>query len=153
MKRSVMAAVGVLVAWMLLDVVAHRFFLAPIYEATTSLWRPFDQMNVVLIYTVTVVLIGIFIGIYSLLVRPRSLRAGLVLGAFVGLALGISSGFGTFIHMPIPISLAWGWLIVGWLKGLVAGGIVGAVIVDPQSGTSRWVQTGYIGNTLNREHG
>ena len=137
MKRSVMAAVGVLVAWMLLDLVAHRFFLAPIYEATTSLWRPFDQMNVVLIYTVTVVLIGIFIGIYSLLVRPRSLRAGLVLGAFVGLALGISSGFGTFIHMPIPISLAWGWLIVGWLKGLVAGGIVGAVIVDPQSGTSR----------------
>lgn len=115
MKRSVMAAVGVLVAWMLLDFVAHRFFLAPIYEATTSLWRPFDQMNVVLIYMVTVVLIGVFIGIYSLLVRPRSLRAGLVLGAFVGLALGISSGFGTFIHMPIPISLAWGWLIVGWL--------------------------------------
>jgi hypothetical protein len=137
MKRSVMAAVGVLVTWMLLDFVAHRFFLAPLYEATASLWRPFDQMNVVLIYTVTVVLIGIFIGIYSLLVTPRSLRAGLMLGAFVGLALGISSGFGTFIHMPIPISLAWGWLIVGWLKGLVAGGIVGAVIVDPQSGTSR----------------
>lgn len=134
MKRSLLAAVGVLVAWMLLDVIAHRFLLAPIYEATASLWRPFDQMNVVLIYTVTVVLIGIFIGIYSLLVRPRSLRAGLVLGAFVGLALGISSGFGTFIHMPIPISLAWGWLIAGWLKGLVAGGIVGAVIVDPQSG-------------------
>ncbi len=134
MKRSLLAAVGVLVAWMLLDVIAHRFFLAPIYEATASLWRPFDQMNVVLIYTVTLVLIGIFIGIYSLLVRPRSLRAGLVLGAFVGLALGISSGFGTFIHMPIPISLAWGWLIAGWLKGLVAGGIVGAVIVDPQSG-------------------
>jgi hypothetical protein len=94
-------------------------------------------MNVVLIYTVTVVLIGMFIGIYSLLVRPRSLRAGLVLGVLVGLALGISSGFGTFIHMPIPISLAWGWLILGWLKGLVAGGIVGAVIVDPQSETSR----------------
>jgi hypothetical protein len=137
MKRSVLAAVGVLVAWMLLDLVSHRVFLAPIYEATASLWRPFDQMNVVLIYTVTVVLIGMIIGIYSLLVRPRSLRAGLVLGAFLGLALGISSGFGTFIHMPIPISLAWGWLIVGWLKGLVAGGIVGAVIVDPPSGTSR----------------
>lgn len=137
MKRSLTAAVGVLVAWMLLDLIAHRFFLAPIYEATASLWRPFDQMNVVLIYTVTVGLIGIFIGIYSLLVRPRSLRAGLALGAFVGLALGISSGFGTFIHMPIPISLAMGWLILGWVKGLVAGGIVGAVIVDPEPGTPR----------------
>ena len=130
MKRPLLAAVGILVAWMLLDLIAHRFFLAPIYEATASLWRPFDQMNVVLIYTVTGVLIGIVIGIYSLLVRPKSLGAGLVLGAFVGLALGLSSGFGTFVHMPIPLSLAWGWFIAGWLKGLVAGGIVGAVIVD-----------------------
>jgi hypothetical protein len=130
MKRSLTAAVGILVAWMLLDLIAHRFFLAPIYEATASLWRPFDQMNVVLIYTVTVVLIGIVIGIYSLLVRPKSLGAGLVFGAFLGLALGTSSGFGTFVHMPIPLSLAWGWFIAGWLKGLVAGGIAGAVIVD-----------------------
>lgn len=130
MKRSLIAAVGVFVAWMLLDIIAHRFFLAPIYEATASLWRPFDEMNVVLIYTVTVVLIGVVIGIYSLLVRPKSPGAGLVLGSLVGLALGISSGFGTFVHMPIPLSLAWGWFIAGWLKGLVAGGIVGAVIVD-----------------------
>lgn len=130
MKRSLMAGAAVLVAWMLLDLIGHRVFLAPIYEATASLWRPFDQMNLVLIYTVTVVLIAVFVGIYSLLVRPKSLSAGLVLGAFVGLALGISSGFGTFVHMPIPLSLAWGWFIAGWLKGLVAGGIVGAVIVD-----------------------
>ena len=130
MKRSLIAAVGVFVAWMLLDLIAHRLFLAPIYEATANLWRPFDEMNVVLIYTVTVVLIGVVIGIYSLLVRPKSLGAGLVLGALVGLALGISSGFGTFVHMPIPLSLAWGWFIAGWIKGLVAGSIVGAVIVD-----------------------
>jgi hypothetical protein len=61
------------------------------------------------------------------------LGAGLVFGGLLGLALGISSGFGTFIHMPIPLSLAWGWFIAGWLKGLVAGGIAGALIVDSQS--------------------
>ena len=130
MKRSLIAGAATLVAWMLLDLSAHRFLLAPIYEASASLWRPFDQMNVVLIYAVTVVLIGVFVGIYALLVRPKSLRAGLALGAFIGLALGIASGFGTFIHMPIPLALAWGWFIAGWLKGLIAGGIVGAVIVD-----------------------
>ena len=130
MKRPLIAGAAILVAWMLLDLIAHRFFLAQIYEANASLWRPFDQMNVVLIYAVTVVLIGVFVGIYALLVKPKSLGAGLALGAFVGLALGISSGFGTFIHMPIPLALAWGWFIAGWLKGLVAGGIVGAVIVE-----------------------
>ncbi len=130
MRRSLTAAVEILAAWMLLDLIAHRFFLAPVYEATASLWRPFDQMNVVLIYAVTIVLIGVVIGIYSLLVRPKSLGAGLVLGALLGLALGTASGFGTFVHMPIPLSLAWGWFIAGWLKGFVAGGIAGAVIVD-----------------------
>ena len=130
MKRSLLTGFTILVAWMLLDLLIHRIFLAPIYEATKNLWRPFDQMNVVLIYTATLVLIGVFIGIYTWLVRPKSLAAGLGLGAFIGLALGISVGLGTFIHMPIPSPVAWGWFIGGWLKGLVAGAVIGVVIVD-----------------------
>jgi hypothetical protein len=130
MKRLLGAGIAILVAWTLLDTLTHRLFLAPIYEASSNLWRPFNQMSMALIYTVTVVLLGAFVGIYSLLVRPKSLRKGLALGAFIGLALGISSGFGTFIHMSIPLSLAWGWFIAGWLKGVVAGGILGAVITD-----------------------
>jgi hypothetical protein len=130
MKRPLLAGLAILVAWTLLDLLIHRLFLAPIYEANRSLWRPFDQMNLALIYTVIFVLISVFVGTYKLLVRPKSLGAGLGLGAFLGLALGISVGFGTFIHMPIPLPLAWGWFIGGWLKGLVAGAIVGAVIVE-----------------------
>jgi hypothetical protein len=130
MKRPLAAGLAILVAWMVIDALMHRLFLAPIYEASASLWRPFDQMNIPLIYAVTLVLIGVFVSVYWLLVRPKSLGTGMALGAFVGLALGISSGFGTFIHMPIPLSLAWGWLLGGWLKGLVAGGIVGATIVE-----------------------
>jgi hypothetical protein len=78
-------------------------------------------------------LIGVFVGVYQFLVRPKSLRAGLSLGAFIGLALGVSAGFGTFIHMPIPLALAWGWFLGGCLKGLAAGAIVGAVIVNPEN--------------------
>ncbi len=88
-------------------------------------------MNAVLIYIVIFILIGTFVGTYWLLVRPKSLAAGIGLGAFIGLALGISVGFGTYIHMPIPKALAWGWLIGGWLKGIAAGAIVGALINKP----------------------
>jgi len=129
MKRSLLAGIGILLAWTLLDALTHRLFLASFYEANANLWRPVDQMSIALICAVTFVLIGVFIGVYSLLVHPKSLGAGLALGAFVGLALGISSGFGTFIHMPIPLPLALGWFVAGWLKGVVAGGIVGVVIV------------------------
>ena len=107
----------ILIAWTALDVLIHRVLLRQIYENNASLWRPFDQLNIVLIYVVTFVLIGTFLGTYWLLVRPKSLAAGIGLGAFIGLALGISAGFGTYIHMPIPLTLAWGWLIGGLLKG------------------------------------
>jgi hypothetical protein len=137
MKRSIGAGVAILVAWTLFDAVTHRLVLAPLYEANSNLWRPFDQMSTALICAVTLVLISVFVGVYRLLVRPKSLRAGLSLGAFLGLALGISSGFGTFIHMPIPLPLAWGWFVAGCLKGVVAGGIVGAIIVDIDHGSIR----------------
>ena len=132
-KRPLLAALAILVAWTLLDFLLHRLLLAPVYDASQGLWRPFDQMNVALIYVVTFVLIGVFVGVYQFLVRPKSLRAGLSLGAFIGLALGVSAGFGTFIHMPIPLALAWGWFLGGCLKGLAAGAIVGAVIVNPEN--------------------
>jgi hypothetical protein len=108
----------------------HRFLLQPMYEENANLWRPFDQMNVVLIYMVTFTLIATFVATYWLLIRPKSLGVRLRLGAFIGLALGISAGFGTYIHMPIPLALAWGWFIGGWLKGIAAGAIVGALITE-----------------------
>lgn len=125
-KRLVGSGLVILIVWTVLDMLMHRFLLREHYESSAILWRPFDQLNVVLIYVVTFILIGTFVGIYWLLVRPKSLAAGIGLGAFVGLALGISAGFGTFIHMPIPLALAWGWLIGGWLKGVAAGAVVGA---------------------------
>jgi hypothetical protein len=75
----------------------------------------------------------VFIFTYLLLIDPKSLGAGLAFGAFMGLALGVSAGFGTYIHMPIPLSLAWGWFLGGWLKALVAGAIVGLLITKSQA--------------------
>jgi hypothetical protein len=130
MWRLLISGLMILIAWTVLDVLMHQVFLRQMYEDNISLWRPFDEINVLLIYIVTFILIGTFVGTYWLLVRPKSLAAGIGLGAFVGLALGISVGFGTYIHMPIPRALAWGWLIGGWLKGVAAGAIVGALITE-----------------------
>ena len=130
LKQALLSGLAILIAWTVLDVLMHRLLLQPMYEESASLWRPFDQMNVALIYVVTFTLIATFVATYWLLVRPKSLGAGVRLGAFVGLALGISAGFGTYIHMPIPVALAWGWLIGGWLKGIAAGVIVGALVTE-----------------------
>ena len=61
LKPVLLSAVVIFIAWTVLDLLIHRYFLAPMYEDNASLWRPFDQMNVVLIYLVTFALIAIFI--------------------------------------------------------------------------------------------
>jgi hypothetical protein len=128
LMQLLLSGLAILVTWTIFDVLMHRLLLRPMYEENSSLWRPFDQLNVVLIYVATFSLIGIIVGAYWLLINPKSLGAGVSFGAFIGLALGIASGLGTYIHMPIPRGLAWGWLIGGWLKGIAAGAIVGALI-------------------------
>jgi hypothetical protein len=133
LKRPLLAGLAILIAWTMIDLPLHRFFLAPLYEQNAVLWRPFDQLNIGLIYVVIFVLIAVFVGGYQLLVRPKSLLAGLAFGSLLGLALGISAGFGTYIHMPIPLTLAIGWLIGGWLKGIAAGAILGSLITDLRS--------------------
>lgn len=130
LMQLLLSGLAILMAWTVFDLLMHRLLLRPLYEENTSLWRPFDQMNVVLIYVVTFTLIAIIVGTYWLLIRPKSLGVGVGFGAFIGLALGISSGFGTYIHMPIPRALAWSWLIGGWLKGIAAGAIVGALLTE-----------------------
>jgi hypothetical protein len=128
MKRLLLAGIAVFVTWTLLDTWAHRLLLQPLYESSPSIWRPLAEMNPVLIGTVTVLLIAVFLAAYKVLVWPKSLAAGLCFGGLLGVALGASAGFGTYIHSPIPLTLAWGWFGLGTVKGLVAGVVLGAVI-------------------------
>jgi hypothetical protein len=82
---------------------------------------------------VTFALIAIFVVTYLLLVRPKPLSAGLEFGLFMGLAIGISPGFGAYIHMPIPRALARKWFVAGCLKGLEEGAINRLLIAESYS--------------------
>ena len=75
-KRLFLAGLSILIVWTLIDVLAHRLFLTPIYASTPHLWRPLDQMNVALIFTVTFGLIAISVASYRLLVRPSRVARG-----------------------------------------------------------------------------
>lgn len=131
MKRLLAAGVAIFVAWTAVDALAHRAFLRPLYESGGALWRPLSEMSPALVTAVTVLLIGVFLAIYQRLVRPKSVTNGLWFGGLLGVALGASSGLGTYIHSPIPVALAWGWFILGTVKGLIAGALLGALVRSP----------------------
>jgi uncharacterized protein with PQ loop repeat len=127
-KKLILAVVAVFIAWSILDFILHGLLLRSTYEATANLWRPMDQMNMPLMYFVTLVFTVCFVLIYGLLVGQKSLASGIRFGALFGLATGISMGFGSYSYMPIPLTLAWSWFLGSWLEAIVAGAIVGAIV-------------------------
>jgi hypothetical protein len=133
-KQMIWAFLAIFVSWLALDFLFHRLLLRSTYDATANLWRPMDQLNLPLVYFVMLVLILSFVLIYGFLIDNKSLASGIKFGALFGLAISISAGFGTYIHMPIPLILAWSWFLGGWIKAIAAGAIVGALIRQHSSG-------------------
>jgi len=127
-KRTIWAVVAVFLSWSMLDFILHGLLLRSIYEATSNLWRPMDQMHMPLMYFVTLVFTVCFVLIYGLLVGQKSLSSGIRFGALFGLATGISMGFGSYSYMPIPLTLAWSWFLGSWIEAIAAGAIVGAIV-------------------------
>jgi hypothetical protein len=127
-KQIIWSILAIFIAWLILDFLLHRLLLRSTYEAVAGLWRPENQMNIPLIYFVMLILILSFVLIYGFLIDQKSLASGIRFGAIFGLAIGVSVGFGTYIHMPIPLTLAWGWFLGGWIKAITAGAIVGVLI-------------------------
>ena len=127
-KRTIWAVVAVFIAWSILDFVLHGLLLRSTYEATANLWRPMDRLNMPLMYFVTLGFTACFVLIYGLLVGQKSLASGIRFGALFGLATGISMGFGSYVYMPIPLTLAWSWFFGSWIEATTAGAIVGAIV-------------------------
>lgn len=127
-NRMLLAIVAVFIAWSALDFIIHGVLLMPIYEATAGLWRPMDEMNMPLMYAVTLVFTVCFVLIYVLLVERRSLSSGILYGTLFGLATGVSMGFGSYTYMPIPLTLAVGWFFGVLVELIVAGAITGALL-------------------------
>jgi len=128
LKRNIIAIVLVFIILSILDFIIHGILLKSTYEATASLWRPMNDMKMPLMYFVTLVFTVCFVLIYGLLVKKKSLPAGIKFGILFGLATGISMGFGSYTYLPIPLTLAWSWFLGSLIEIAVAGVIVGAVI-------------------------
>ena len=130
-----LAIAAVFITWSIMDLILHGFFLKSSYEATAHLWRPMAELNISLIYLVTLTFTASFVLIYGLLVGRKTVASGIQFGALFGLAAGVSMGFGSYNYMPIPLTLAWGWFIGNWLESVIAGAIAGAILRG-EGGTS-----------------
>ena len=127
-KRTIISIITIFVAWSLLDFVIHGVLLQQAYMDTAHLWRPMNEMNMPLMYLVTLAYVTCFVLIYLIFIRNKSLLTGMKFGALFGTAAGISMGFGSFSYMPIPLSLALSWFAGMLVESVVAGTLVGLIL-------------------------
>ena len=126
-KKTVLATIVIFITWSIMDFIIHGVLLKEAYAATASLWRPEEEMNMPVLWAVTLVLSICFVCIYSCLINSKSLKSGVQYGVLMGVAVG-AIGLGSYSYMPIPLSLAFGWFAASLIEILIAGVIVGLMI-------------------------
>ena len=130
MIRILLAILAVFAAWSVLDFVMHGVVLAAAYQATAQLWRPMNQMKMIVLHVTTLIAAIAFVIIYVRLISPKDVIRGLEYGLLFGIATGVSMGFGTYSVMPIPLYMAIVWLIGSIVEMALGGIIVGAIIKE-----------------------
>jgi hypothetical protein len=133
-KRILLATLAVFVAWQILDFVLHSLILMKAYEETSSIWRPMEEMKWVSMYISSIISALLFTVIYGLLIKPKSIKNGLIYGLLFGLCAGTAMGYGTYAVIPIPYFMAFAWFLGSTIECVVAGFLLGVIVKEDASG-------------------
>ncbi|MBN1447890.1 MAG: hypothetical protein JXA28_08155 [Bacteroidetes bacterium] len=131
LKKILLSTLAVFVLWSLLDMILHYVLLAPMYEETSQLWRPMEEMKMHVTYLVGLIVSFCFSAIYGWLVHPKSMRHALLYGLIFGLGAGTSMGYGSYASMPIPYWLAFAWFLGVTVESLLGGLLLGWMVRNP----------------------
>ncbi len=129
-RKTINAAVAIFILWSIIDFIMHGFILGSAYADTANLWRPMEEMNIWLIYLVTVVTAGVFTTIYSLFIQGKRVTTALQYGLLFGLGSGFSMGYGSYAAMPIPSVIANTWFFGTLIKTALGGLLLGAIVKE-----------------------
>ena len=129
-RKTINAAVAIFILWSIIDFIMHGFILGSAYVDTANLWRPMEEMNIWLIYLVTVVTAGVFTTIYSLFIQGKRVTTALQYGLLFGLGSGFSMVYGSYAAMPIPSVIANTWFFGTLIKTALGGLLLGAIVKE-----------------------
>lgn len=128
MKKLILPVIVIFFNWAILDFVLHGLILGSTYAALPQIFRPMAEMKMALIYLMTFIISFVFVHVYVNYVSAKSMRRALGYSAWLGLAYGVSMGYGTYSSIPIPYSMALTWFLGTFVEMLAAGVILGMMV-------------------------
>jgi hypothetical protein len=129
-KKAILAVILVFVAWELMDFLIHGVILASAYETTAELWRPREEMNMVLMAFVVLVSAFVFVLIFDRFFAQKKMATALQYGFWFGVGAGVPMAYGTYSVMPLPYYMALTWFLGTLVEAVVGGVIVGLVVKE-----------------------
>ncbi len=130
-KRFALASAAVFVVFAILEGIIHGVLLADIYQQTSSIWRPENdiQRNMWLMWLGYLIFAPAFVLIYSkgYEANKGGLPQGIRFGLITGMLLSASQSLGWYVVLPIPGVLAFWWFVTGMVEAVAAGAAVGVI--------------------------
>ncbi len=119
-KRFIIASISVFVFVLAYDWLFHGVFLRGLYEQTKEIWRPEGESYMGFMLLSQICFSFMLTFIFTKGFEGKGIGEGVRFGLLIGLLLA-SIQIGAYAHLPIPLSLAFGWIVAEFLKGLGAG--------------------------------
>jgi|SRR5579871_1274863 len=130
-KRWLLASLAVFVVVQVLEFLIHGVLLQDQYKASASVWRPeADMQKLMWIFWVGgLVFAGFFALIYAKGYEKGkpALGQGLRFGLYVGAMPCVTESFGWYVILPVPVALAFAWLVTVLVQSVAAGIAAGLV--------------------------
>ena len=102
------------------DFIIHGQLLAGMYENTSHLWRPEEEMVMPWMFAVQILIVLITASIYGPGHEGKGIGEGVRFGVMLGALFAVMMA-SSYAWMPIPIQLAIGWGAAGFVQGLGLG--------------------------------
>ena len=133
-KRWLLASVAVVVVVGVLEFLIHGVILSDMYKQTASVWRSEAEMQKMMwVFWAGILVFASFFALIYVKGYEKGkpgLGQGFRYGLYVGAMLSVMNSFGWYVLLPIPLALAFYWLLATLVEFIVAGIAAGLVYHD-----------------------
>jgi hypothetical protein len=129
-RKWISAFAAAFIVYEALNYLIHTVILIKSYAATISLWRPDMNHKMWILWLSDLARMVLFVYIFSKGYEKKGWVEGLRYGLWMGLFAGILMGFGAYVTIPIPFTLAMLWFVFGTLQ-LMCCGVSVALVARP----------------------
>jgi hypothetical protein len=128
-QRLLLAILAAFLTLFATDFVIHGIWLAPVYKATASLWRPEGEMNSHMGWLSAGQLLAA-ITFTMIWARGFAATARYQCAVIYGLCMALFSQANTLISyavQPLTAEIVWKWIVAGVVQGVILGLVIHSV--------------------------